>query len=90
VAITLPKDMRLRLMKYAGTPGVTLYLDKQTGERRILPTAFYLALKDLRPERYEHIETAPSLADIIRKYGASDWTKMVGSVEELEKEKGEG
>ncbi len=75
--LALPRDMRLALLRYRGVTGVTLFLDKAEGKRKILPTAFYLALKDLHPERYEHIETAPSIEELLRKYGSSDWTEMV-------------
>jgi hypothetical protein len=83
MSVELPRDMRLGLLRYRGITGVTLYLDKETGKRRILPTAFYLALKDLHPQRYEFIEEAPSIEALIKKYGASDWTKMVGEIGDL-------
>jgi len=63
--------------RYEGVKGVTLFLDKEEGKRKILPTAFYLALKDMHPERYEHIESAPSVEELLKKHGLTDWKKLV-------------
>jgi len=69
MAVELPKDMRLRLMKYRGVRGVVLYRDLETGKLRVLPKAFFLALKELKPKRYELVAEAPTFRDLLELKG---------------------
>lgn len=70
--LKLPRNMRLALLKYRGVTGVTLYRDKETGEKRLLPRAFFLALRDLHPEKYEEIRSFDHVEEAIA------WAKETG------------
>jgi len=73
----LGRDMRIALKKYAGITGVTLF-ETETGERRILPTAFFLALKDMG-RKLKEIASAPTIDELIARYPVySKWEDLVG------------
>ena len=78
----LPRDMRLKLMKYRGVRGVVIYRDLQTGKKRILPKAFFLALKELKPERYELVAEAPTVEELLEKHGEDLEVAVMDEVDE--------
>lgn len=63
--LKLPRNMRLRLLKYRGEKGLTIFRDKVSGQKRILPRAFFLALSDLHPGRYEEVKTFPTFEEAL-------------------------
>lgn len=79
--LKLPKNMRLSLLKYRGVRGVTLYRDKETGEKRLLPRAFFLALRDLHPEKYEEIRSFDHVEEAIA------WAEKTGDPDRFEVER---